>query len=95
MKITKSALKKLIKEELDNVLNDDRSPAVQFAMAITDKLKALGWSISHATKLYNGSSAGTMSAEQIADLADTILRSEGEEAVQLQMGLLSYPPPGV
>lgn len=100
MKITKSLLKRLIKEELGNVLGGEvdaqggLGPPAKFAMAVTDKLKALGWNISSATKLYNGSNGGTMAPEEIADLADTIQRSEGEEAVVMQIGLTPYPPPG-
>jgi len=94
MKITKSTLKKLIKEELDAMLAQEAGypghkkgvevggPGV-YAKRMMSAFKDLGWSIYNAKALWAASGEGTATAEELADRA-----AAGEE-----VGLERLGPP--
>ena len=86
MKITKSQLKQIIKEELENVLNEGDS----FTYAKENMLAfcKMGWSISNARALWSASKDGQMSAEEVSAKAQQYATRHGvrggEEAYGLQ-----------
>ena len=85
MKITKSQLKQIIKEELENVLNEGDS----FTYAKENMLTfcKMGWSISNAHALWSVSMAGRMSAEDVSAKAQQHAKLHGDNDAEEAYGL--------
>jgi hypothetical protein len=98
MKITKSNLKQLIKEELDGML-DERSPfghgrdhAGHHSYAKQNMLALcrMGWSISNAEALWVASRNGNLGPEEVSARAQQHAKEHGEDSVKQVWGLARF-----
>ena len=92
MKITKSTLKKLIKEEMEKALSEGGMfrNAQQYASRHMLPFCEAGWSISNSNTLWRASGAGRTPWEEIVQQADQWLRKHGPEGVAKTFGLTQF-----
>jgi hypothetical protein len=85
MKITKKQLKQIIKEELENVLNENDS--FSYAKENMYALCKMGWSIGDARTLWVASRNGNLSAEEVSVGANQYAKEHGEASVLRVWGI--------
>ena len=88
MKITKKRLKQIIKEELQNTLNEGNSES--YAMENMLAFCKMGWSISDSRKLWSASGGGRMSAEEVGSQCQRYAQKHGDKSASMAYGLQRF-----
>tara|TARA_R110000824_G_scaffold377710_1_gene569027 strand:- start:524 stop:829 length:306 start_codon:yes stop_codon:yes gene_type:complete len=88
MKITKTRLKQIIKEEVQNILDEGNSKS--YAMENMLAFCEMGWSISDSRKLWSVSGGGRMSADEVSRQCQRYAQKHGDKAAARAYGLQRF-----